>query len=126
MDEASAHDGREGKAGETGFSALEPAECSSSTGCCSAPKEQKMEGGNTDCCDDGASPGSVPNYADPDCNEGCCSESSSAKIEDTNNPSCCEGKASPCCDEACLDRIALRECDVSSGMPLPGPRKETP
>ena len=27
---------------------------------------------------------------------------------------CCEGKSSPCCNETCLDRLALRECDMWS------------
>jgi Cu2+-exporting ATPase len=27
---------------------------------------------------------------------------------------CCEGKSSPCCNETCLDRLALRECDTGS------------
>lgn len=27
---------------------------------------------------------------------------------------CCRGKPSPCCDESCLDRLALRECDTGS------------
>lgn len=27
---------------------------------------------------------------------------------------CCQGKPSPCCDETCLDRLALRECDTGS------------
>ncbi|KAB8230335.1 cation-transporting P-type ATPase PCA1 [Aspergillus alliaceus] len=31
--------------------------------------------------------------------------------DDPNNPSCCKDKPSPCCDESCLDSIALRECE---------------
>ncbi|CAG8902940.1 unnamed protein product [Penicillium egyptiacum] len=27
---------------------------------------------------------------------------------------CCEGKTSPCCNETCLDRLALLECDTGS------------
>ncbi|CAG8007916.1 unnamed protein product [Penicillium nalgiovense] len=30
---------------------------------------------------------------------------------------CCEGKSSPCCNETCLDRLALRECDTGSNTP---------
>ncbi|KAJ6147488.1 hypothetical protein N7497_009470 [Penicillium chrysogenum] len=30
---------------------------------------------------------------------------------------CCEGKSSPCCNETCLDRLALRECDTGSNIP---------
>lgn len=29
---------------------------------------------------------------------------------------CCEGKSSPCCNETCLDRLALRECDMGSSI----------
>jgi hypothetical protein len=36
-------------------------------------------------------------------------------VYDMPAPSCCEGKASPCCDKSCLDRLALRECE-SRGM----------
>ena len=53
--------------------------------------------------------------AEADCNKRCCSEPTPPKAEDPNHPSCCEGKTPPCCDVSCLDRIALRECDVSSG-----------
>ncbi|KAE8149773.1 E1-E2 ATPase-domain-containing protein [Aspergillus avenaceus] len=31
----------------------------------------------------------------------------------TDEPSCCRGKARPCCDTSCLDRLALRECEMS-------------
>ncbi|CDM36106.1 hypothetical protein DTO013E5_9810 [Penicillium roqueforti] len=30
---------------------------------------------------------------------------------------CCQDKPSPCCDEACLDRLALRECHTGSDIP---------
>ena len=30
---------------------------------------------------------------------------------------CCQGKPLPCCDEACLDRLALRECHTGSTIP---------
>ncbi|KGO68092.1 ATPase, P-type, K/Mg/Cd/Cu/Zn/Na/Ca/Na/H-transporter [Penicillium italicum] len=30
---------------------------------------------------------------------------------------CCEGKSSPCCNETCLDRLAIRECDTGSSTP---------
>lgn len=102
-DGATAQNGCKGKAGGASFPTLESAECNAYMGCCSAPKQQDIEGGNTNRC----------------------SEPSATKTEDANNPSCCEGKASPCCDETCLDRIALRECDVSSGTPLTKPPSKT-
>lgn len=44
----------------------------------------------------------------------CCSalrQPSPTPREDTNPPECCRGKQFPCCDDSCLDRLALRECD---------------
>ncbi|KAH0495462.1 hypothetical protein TgHK011_009012 [Trichoderma gracile] len=31
--------------------------------------------------------------------------------EDKPEPECCQGKPSPCCDQTCLDRLALRACE---------------
>ena len=36
-----------------------------------------------------------------------------SEVATDGRPECCQGKAAPCCDEACLDRIALRECQNS-------------
>ncbi|KAK4093052.1 hypothetical protein Purlil1_2209 [Purpureocillium lilacinum] len=42
--------------------------------------------------------------------DGCCdSQPVDTKVNDSTD--CCRGKSSPCCDESCLDRLALRECD---------------
>jgi Cd2+-exporting ATPase len=49
------------------------------------------------------------------CNEGCCSSGSPQQSDDAPVPSCCEGKAAPCCDQACVDRVALRECRQNPG-----------
>jgi Cu2+-exporting ATPase len=32
-------------------------------------------------------------------------------------PECCSGMSAPCCDETCLDRLALRECDTGTDTP---------
>lgn len=32
-------------------------------------------------------------------------------------PECCSGMPAPCCDETCLDRLALRECDTETDTP---------
>lgn len=51
----------------------------------------------------------------------CCS---SGKCEDdktqlvTNKPDCCRGKVGPCCDMSCLDRLAMRECEVNAATVL--------
>lgn len=50
-------------------------------------------------------------------NDDCCAPT---KAEAPSNPQvskapdCCEGKTSPCCDEECIERIALRECQSAS------------
>lgn len=48
----------------------------------------------------------------------CCSSPRQPSLpltpDDTDRPDCCRGKSSPCCDDACLDRLALRECDATS------------
>ncbi|UNI22460.1 hypothetical protein JDV02_008349 [Purpureocillium takamizusanense] len=44
------------------------------------------------------------------CTEGCCnSQPDDTRSRDVTD--CCRDKPSPCCDESCLDRLALRECD---------------
>lgn len=40
--------------------------------------------------------------------------SNSSDIE-SGVPECCRGKPAPCCDETCLDRLALGECYSESG-----------
>ncbi|KAJ6109285.1 hypothetical protein N7486_001519 [Penicillium sp. IBT 16267x] len=37
--------------------------------------------------------------------------SSNSAPTESNAPECCIGMPFPCCNEACLDRLALRECD---------------
>lgn len=49
---------------------------------------------------------------EPSCSKGCCSAPEPPRSDDTGVPSCCEGKAAPCCDQSCLDRLALRECEI--------------
>ncbi|KAJ4482591.1 E1-E2 ATPase-domain-containing protein [Lentinula aciculospora] len=61
--------------------------------------EERTQTSESPCCQDESSPctGEVE-----------CSITGSTQ---TKGPPCCEGKPSPCCDESCLDRIALRECE---------------
>ncbi|POR36622.1 P-type cation-transporting ATPase [Tolypocladium paradoxum] len=58
------------------------------------------------------------------CAKACCGslppEALAAK-DNTQVPDCCEGKLSPCCDDSCLDRLALRECEA--GLAATGLRK---
>ncbi|PNY27777.1 P-type cation-transporting ATPase [Tolypocladium capitatum] len=51
--------------------------------------------------------------SEPACNDGCCGAEppeASAAADKPDVADCCRGKLSPCCDESCLDRLALREC----------------
>lgn len=45
------------------------------------------------------------------CQKSCCSSPTQAQLKTPDTPVCCEGKKSPCCDESCLERLALRECE---------------
>ncbi|KAL2156690.1 hypothetical protein VTH82DRAFT_1435 [Thermothelomyces myriococcoides] len=62
----------------------------------------------------------APKSSAGDCNESCCSAPTPAPVpappkpsptEDLPTSSCCEDKPAPCCDQSCLDRVALRECE---------------
>ncbi|KAL2836028.1 E1-E2 ATPase-domain-containing protein [Aspergillus pseudodeflectus] len=47
-----------------------------------------------------------------------CSPSEAMDSQPDNNtdaPYCCRGKVNPCCDTSCLDRLAIRECEMSAG-----------
>ncbi len=80
--------------------------------CCGEPTVEPQDGVgrsardavlDDDCC--------APKPTGPSCNKGCCSTPELPCINDTRARSCCEGKAAPCCDQSCLDRLALRECE---------------
>jgi Cu2+-exporting ATPase len=82
--------------------------------CCVGPTEKPQDSDNVscgrgditvvdECC--------TPKSNDRRCKKSCCAEPNPPQVEDPNNPSCCKGKASPCCDVSCLDRLALRECE---------------
>jgi Cu2+-exporting ATPase len=50
----------------------------------------------------------------------CCSStlpSSNPAPTESRAPECCSGMPAPCCDETCLDRLALRECDTGTDTP---------
>jgi Cu2+-exporting ATPase len=53
----------------------------------------------------------------PEKPDDCCSPSKCADSKTENHtdaPDCCRGKVSPCCDTSCLDRLAMRECEMSA------------
>jgi Cd2+-exporting ATPase len=47
----------------------------------------------------------------PACSDSCCATEAPTTTSKPSVTDCCRGKPFPCCDESCLDRVALRECD---------------
>lgn len=91
-----------------------------------APAEQTNSYRSAD-YDDGHSLGTL-NIKSPsqreraqDTLDDCCSSGNCIvdKTErDTDTPDCCRGKVSPCCDTSCLDRLAMRECEMNAATVL--------
>ncbi|KAJ6790263.1 hypothetical protein PWT90_06579 [Aphanocladium album] len=90
--------------------------------CCEKPADERStcSAGANDCCG-----GSVT--SEPAGKADCCNDTSSSRNTfkdaaaaitangtDSSVMDCCRGKPSPCCDESCLDRLALRECTEGS------------
>jgi heavy metal translocating P-type ATPase len=50
--------------------------------------------------------------ADDCCSSGKCGDR--RPKDDDDAPECCRGKLGPCCDTSCLDRLAMRECEMSA------------
>ncbi|KAK6865968.1 hypothetical protein PG995_002496 [Apiospora arundinis] len=71
--------------------------------CCEAPKPV------TKCA--GAS-GPSSDKPDP-----CCEGEEAKDTASADTPVCCQGKPSPCCNDDCIDRIALRECGKALNDP---------
>ncbi|RKK98084.1 P-type cation-transporting ATPase [Fusarium oxysporum] len=44
----------------------------------------------------------------------CCASGSCEEPNKDDAPECCRGKTSPCCNASCIDRIAIRECELSA------------
>lgn len=63
------------------------------------------------CCSSSEAPAAEASCCQPDQKTPCVSDSAAAEEP---VPECCQGKTSPCCDEACIERIALRECQSSA------------
>ena len=71
---------------------------------------------NENCCAPRTTARPTP---DSDCKKGCRSAPEPPRSDDTPVPGCCEGKTAPCCDQSCLDRLALRECENSGSRLTP-------
>ncbi|ENH68998.1 P-type cation-transporting ATPase [Fusarium oxysporum f. sp. cubense race 1] len=48
----------------------------------------------------------------------CCASGSCEEPNKDDAPECCRGKTSPCCNASCIDRIAIRECELSASHKL--------
>lgn len=78
--------------------------------CCDEPSKEVQDGARREVKDANLDDCCAPNLTEPACNKDCCSIPEPPRVDDIRVPSCCEGKAAPCCDQSCLDRLALREC----------------
>ncbi|KAK1756608.1 copper-translocating P-type ATPase [Echria macrotheca] len=70
---------------------------------------------------------------DGTCNDDCCDSPSSKAPATAQAPECCDGTTSPCCDDSCLDRLALRACEgdekpvvVEASYPVPSTSSSRP
>ncbi|KUJ11796.1 heavy metal translocatin [Mollisia scopiformis] len=90
-------------------------------GCCSGNKDLVEEATEDDCCGGNelliedkyqvtCCSGEEKEAADDGCQDLCCSGENEKSNGRRGLSACCEGKASPCCDASCIDRIAMREC----------------
>jgi hypothetical protein len=50
------------------------------------------------------------NLAPTECKGKCCSREVPQPVISSNAPPCCAGEKAPCCDDSCIERLALREC----------------
>ncbi|KAF2681944.1 copper-translocating P-t [Lentithecium fluviatile CBS 122367] len=58
-----------------------------------------------------------PLLAQKGCQKGCCSKATLPFQNLSDAPFCCVGKPSPCCDESCIERLALLECKSEEPTP---------
>ncbi|KAF5598202.1 Cu2+-exporting ATPase [Fusarium pseudoanthophilum] len=63
------------------------------------------------CCDGGVKEEEPANKERDDV---CCASGSCEEPNKDDAPECCRGKTSPCCNASCIDRIAIRECELSA------------
>ncbi|KAK4448904.1 copper-translocating P-type ATPase [Podospora aff. communis PSN243] len=92
----------------------EPAPSGCQSGCCgesptgqantSRANSSPSRDEGQDCC--------APVAAVPHSSEDCSSPAQSPKnVTNPTEPECCDGTTVPCCDDSCLDRLALRACE---------------
>ncbi|KAF5534222.1 Cu2+-exporting ATPase [Fusarium mexicanum] len=68
------------------------------------------------CCDEGDAATEVEEKepANKERLDNCCTSGSCEEPNKDDAPECCRGKTSPCCNASCIDRIAIRECELSA------------
>ncbi|KAF4959629.1 hypothetical protein FGADI_1552 [Fusarium gaditjirri] len=68
------------------------------------------------CCDggDGATEVKEEEPVNNEQADDCCASGSCEMQDKDDAPECCRGKTSPCCNASCIDRIAIRECELSA------------
>ncbi|RKL49489.1 P-type cation-transporting ATPase [Fusarium proliferatum] len=68
------------------------------------------------CCDGGDAVTEVKEEesANKERDDDCCASGSCEEPNKDDAPECCRGKPSPCCNASCIDRIAIRECELSA------------
>lgn len=81
---------------------------------CGSTSAEKACGEANDCC------ASLAPSPPPGCVDACCAppKPKASPVYDILAPGCCKGKPSPCCDESCLDRLALWECESLGEFPV--------
>ncbi|KAF5647271.1 Cu2+-exporting ATPase [Fusarium sp. NRRL 52700] len=72
------------------------------------------------CCDGGEAAIEVKEKesANKERVDDCCASGSCEEPNEDDAPECCRGKTSPCCNASCIDRIAIRECEMSASHKL--------
>ncbi|KLO97934.1 probable P-type ATPase [Fusarium fujikuroi] len=70
-----------------------------------------------DACRDGSDAATQVKEEEPankEQDDDCCASGSCEEPNKDDAPECCRGKTSPCCNASCIDRIAIRECELSA------------
>ncbi|KAF5580333.1 Cu2+-exporting ATPase [Fusarium pseudocircinatum] len=70
-----------------------------------------------DACCDGGDAGTEVKEEEPankERDDDCCASGSCEEPNKDDAPECCRGKTSSCCNASCIDRIAMRECELSA------------
>ncbi|KAF4339427.1 Cu2+-exporting ATPase [Fusarium beomiforme] len=70
------------------------------------------------CCDEGDVATEVKDDKplNEDQEDVCCASGTCEEKNKDDTPDCCRGKASPCCNTSCIDRLAMRECELSTSQ----------